>query len=116
MATDTLGLLLAVIVTAASVQDSTAGRHVLDTVSTDHPTVSKAWVDGGYNTAVRAHGARLGVDVVPRPAGKGFPSSRLDLDDPTQNGGVRHILDARATPNAPFRAGWARACQARHSC
>ncbi|GHJ15890.1 transposase [Micromonospora sp. AKA38] len=74
IATDTLGLLLAVIVTAASVQDSAGGRHLLDTVSADHPTVSKAWVDGGYNTAVRAHGVRLGVDVevVPRPAGKGF--------------------------------------------
>ncbi|WP_371685918.1 transposase [Micromonospora sp. MW-13] len=31
IATDTLGLLLAVVVTAASVPDSTAGRHLLDT-------------------------------------------------------------------------------------
>ncbi|MEU6076027.1 transposase [Micromonospora sp. NPDC047074] len=31
-------------------------------------------VDGGYDTAVRAHGARLGIDVeaVPRHARKGF--------------------------------------------
>ncbi len=74
IATDSLGLLLAVIVTATSVQDSAGGRRLLDTVSTDHPTVIKAWVDGGYNTAVRAHGARLSVDVevVPRPVGKGF--------------------------------------------
>lgn len=71
-ATDTLGQLLTVIVTAASVQNSTAGRHLLTSVSADHPTVVKAWVDGGYNTAVRAHGARLGIDVepVPRDAGK----------------------------------------------
>ncbi|MEU4772677.1 IS5 family transposase [Micromonospora sp. NPDC023644] len=74
IATDTLGLLLAVIVTAASVQDSTAGRHLLTSVSADHPTVVKAWVDGGYNTAVQAHGAQLGIDVerVPRAARKGF--------------------------------------------
>ncbi|MEV4481748.1 transposase [Micromonospora coxensis] len=91
IATDTLGLLLAVIVTAASVQDSTAGRRLLDTVSADHPTVSKAWVDGGYNTAVRAHGARLGIDVeagappgregLPRPATPVDRGSNLRLAD-----------------------------------
>jgi transposase len=73
IATDTLGLLLAVIVTAASVQDSTAGRHLLTSVSTDHPTVVKAWVDGGYNTAVRAHGARHRRRAGAPPCGEGLP-------------------------------------------
>jgi transposase len=74
IATDVLGLLLTVIVTAASVQDSTAGQQILDRIAVEHPSVSMAWVDGGYNNAVVNHGARLGVrvDVVKRPATKGF--------------------------------------------
>lgn len=74
IATDVLGLLLVVIVTAASVQDSAAGQQVLDRIAVEHPTVSMTWVDGGYNHGVVNHGARLGVqvDVVKRPTTKGF--------------------------------------------
>lgn len=74
IATDTLGLLLAVLVTAASVQDSAGGRQVLDTLAADQPTVSLTWVDGGYNAAVARHGAGLGIRVVvvPRIAATGF--------------------------------------------
>lgn len=39
--TDTLGLLLAVLVTAASVQASTAGATLLDRVALDHPGIRK---------------------------------------------------------------------------
>jgi transposase len=63
IATDILGLLLAVMITAGSVQDSTAGKHTLDVLATEHPTVSKVWVDGGYNNSVVAHGAAYGIDV-----------------------------------------------------
>jgi len=76
IATDTLGLLLAVVVTAAGVQDSAAGISLLDQLATGHPTVSKAWVDGGYHRAhFIDHAATLGIDaqVVPRdPATRGF--------------------------------------------
>lgn len=74
IATDVLGLLLVVVVTAASVQDSTGGQQVLDRLAVAHPTVSTAWVDGGYNNAVVNHGALLDirVDVVKRSAAKGF--------------------------------------------
>ncbi|GAA3688530.1 hypothetical protein GCM10022267_89120 [Lentzea roselyniae] len=58
IATGVLGLLLVVIVTAASVQNSVGGQEVLDCLTVDHPTVSKVWVDGGYNTAVVRHGAQ----------------------------------------------------------
>lgn len=70
--TDTLGLLLAVSVTAASVQDSTAGQQLLDRIAAEHPGVSIAWVDGGHNNAVVTHGARRGirVEVVKRPTTK----------------------------------------------
>ncbi|MET8053131.1 IS5 family transposase, partial [Streptosporangium sp. NPDC005286] len=75
IATDTLGLLLAVLVTAAGVQDSAAGIPLLNQLATGHPTVSKAWIDGGYRTHFIDHAATLGIDaqVVPRaPATRGF--------------------------------------------
>jgi transposase len=74
IATDVLGLLLVVVVTAASVQDSAGGQQVVDHLAAAHPTVSGAWVDGGYNNAVIRHGARQGIhiEVVKRPSAKGF--------------------------------------------
>ncbi len=52
LVTDTLGLLLAVLVTSAAVHDSTAGAHLLDQISAHHPGVTKAWADTGYKNAV----------------------------------------------------------------
>ncbi|WP_106399958.1 IS5 family transposase [Actinocorallia populi] len=75
IATDTLGLLLTVLVTAASVQDSAAGTRLLDQLATGHPAVRKAWVDGGYRPYFLDHAATLGIDaqIVPRdPAIRGF--------------------------------------------
>ena len=72
---DTLGLLLAVIVTAANVSDNEAGKTLLTQVAADHPTISKAWVDSGYKVKAVEHGATLGIDVdiVPTPSqGRGF--------------------------------------------
>ncbi|MGW7529717.1 IS5 family transposase [Streptomyces sp. NPDC054783] len=73
--TDTLGLLLAVLVTAASVQDSTAGTHLIDQVAAAHPTIRKVWVDGGYRQHLIEHAAQLGIDmeIVQRtPGTRGF--------------------------------------------
>ncbi len=73
--TDTIGLLLVVLVTAASVQDGTAGRQLLTAVAADHPTIGKAWADMGYKNAVVEHAATLGIDleIVRRaPATRGF--------------------------------------------
>ncbi|MFB7999262.1 IS5 family transposase [Streptomyces sp. NPDC056002] len=72
--TDTLGLVLAVIVTAASVHDSTGGKRLLDELTVTHPSVTKVWADGGYQSSVFQHGAGLGIDVevVKRPTAKGF--------------------------------------------
>ena len=74
IATDVMGLLLATVVTAASVQDSAGGHQVLDHLAAAHPTVSAVWVDGGYNNSVLRHGASHGirVEVVKRPTAKGF--------------------------------------------
>jgi transposase len=73
--TDALGLLLAVVVTAASVSDTAAGKDLIDVVAAEHPRVSKVWVDGGYQTGVWRRGAQYGIDVevVTRgPSEKGF--------------------------------------------
>ncbi|WP_053847072.1 IS5 family transposase [Streptomyces sp. NRRL B-24085] len=73
--TDTLGLLLAVLVTAAGVQDSTAGRPLLEQAAADHPTLRKVWVDGGYRKHFVEHAAALGIDleIVQRtPGARGF--------------------------------------------
>lgn len=61
--TDTIGLLLVVLVTAASVQDGTAGQQLLSAVAAKHPAISKAWADLGYKNAVVEHGAAVGIDV-----------------------------------------------------
>ncbi|GCD33525.1 DDE transposase [Streptomyces chrestomyceticus JCM 4735] len=61
--TDTLGLLFAVLVTAAGVQDSTAGTQLLDQVAADHPRLRKVWVDGGHRKYLVEHAAALGIDM-----------------------------------------------------
>jgi transposase len=63
IAVDTLGLLIVLGIAAASLQDSPIGKQVLTCVAAVAPTVTKAWVDGGYNNAVVEHGADLGIDV-----------------------------------------------------
>jgi transposase len=61
--TDTLGLLLAVLVTAASVQDSIAGTRLVDQVATTQPIIRGVWVDGGYRQHLVKHIARLDIDM-----------------------------------------------------
>jgi transposase len=73
--TDTLGLLLAVLVTAAGVQDSTAGQQLLTQAAVEHPNLRKVWVDGGYRKHFVEHAATLGIDleIVQRaPGTRGF--------------------------------------------
>ncbi|MCX5015132.1 transposase [Streptomyces sp. NBC_00555] len=74
LVTDTLGLVLAVIVTAASVHDSAGGKELLEHLAASHPGVTKVWAHGGYQASVINHGACLGVDVevVKRASAAGF--------------------------------------------
>lgn len=75
IATDTLGLLLAVVITAASVQDTNGGKDVAGQLAARHPTVTAGWVDGGYKTGFLEHAAERGIGfaVVPKePDQKGF--------------------------------------------
>ena len=73
--TDTLGLLLAVIVTAASASDNTIGIDLLDQATATYPTLTKTWVDAGFKNRVVEHGAQLSIDVetvTKDPQAKGF--------------------------------------------
>ncbi len=60
---DTVGLLLAVRGTAASVTDYVGGIHLMSHIAATHPRVTEAWPDTGYRTKAIDHGARLGIDV-----------------------------------------------------
>jgi putative transposase len=73
---DTLGLLLAVVVTAASVQDRDGARLLLTRLGGVGKKLRKLWVDGGYQGALEAWVAerfRFCLQVVLRPKEqKGF--------------------------------------------
>ena len=81
IATDTLGLLLVLLVTAASVQDTPGGRDVVSELAARHPGVVRAWADSGYKRSVIELGAKHGieVEVVSKdPGQKGFAHYRAD--------------------------------------
>jgi transposase len=63
IASDVLGLVIAVVVAAASTHDNAIGIQLLDKVAIDNPTVRRAWVDAGFTNAVADHGAALGIEV-----------------------------------------------------
>jgi transposase len=69
--TDTLGLLLVVMVIAASVQDRDGGKRVLDRQRLAMPSVATVFADGGYAGRLVAYARRVlrvGVEVVRKPA------------------------------------------------
>jgi putative transposase len=76
---DTLGLLLVVAVTVASVDDGTTAPEVLGRLTAEHRSrLVLLWADGKYhnhllNGWMGRSGVRYGIEVVERPAGsKGF--------------------------------------------
>nr|WP_243707356.1 transposase [Micromonospora sp. KC606] len=60
---DALGLIIAVVVTAASVTDNAIGIRLLDRVAEHVPTVTHAWVDAGFKQDFAVHNAVLGIDI-----------------------------------------------------
>jgi len=66
--TDTLGLLLAVIVVAASVTENAAGMQLLSQAKDTHPQITHAWADSGFKNQAVEHAAAEGVnlEIVPR--------------------------------------------------
>jgi transposase len=74
--TDTLGLLLVVVVTAASVQDRDGGASVLRLAHRLFPILRRVFADGGYAGRLVSKAKRhwkLTIGVVSKPAGqRGF--------------------------------------------
>jgi transposase len=70
IAVDTLGLLLAVVVTAASVQDRDAAKPLLRNLRRAFPSITLAWADGGYAGKLVTWAAarlKLTLTIVRRP-------------------------------------------------
>ncbi|MGW1761674.1 transposase [Streptomyces mirabilis] len=108
IATDVLGLVIAVVVVAASVHDNTIGIALLDKVAATAPTVTKSWVDAGFKQAVVEHGARLCVDwrsPNATPGQEGSPRNR--------NGGWWSSRSARSCCTADSRGTTRRGQSAR---
>ncbi|MER7427328.1 transposase [Nonomuraea rubra] len=80
LAVDVLGLVIAVVVLAASAHENTAGIALLDQAAVvTEGSVTRALVDQGFKNTVVANDASLGiaVDIVERnPADKGFVPSQ----------------------------------------
>lgn len=75
LTTDVLGLILLVMVTAANVHDTVAGRQMVEQVAAQRPRVTTVWVDASYKRTVIEAGAKHGitVEVVNKePGQKGF--------------------------------------------
>ncbi len=71
--TDTLGLLLVVLVTAASVQDRDGGRRVLDRLRFAMPSVALVFADGGYAGRLvqwARRVLRVVLEIVRKPEGQ----------------------------------------------
>lgn len=108
--TDTLGLLLAVIVMAASATENTAGIRALDQVKATHPTVVKTWVDAGFKTKFVEHAAALGIDaeVVPRNTEtRGFHVvKRRWVVERVRREALIDRVEVRDRHRRPVAAGW----------
>jgi putative transposase len=69
---DTLGLVLAVVVHAADIQDRDGAKLVLTTLSGRFPRLALIWADGGYTGALLAWALVTGgwvIDLVKKPLG-----------------------------------------------
>jgi len=70
---DTLGLLIVVLVTAASLQDRDGGRRILDRARMAMPSIALVWADGGYAgklVAWVARYCRIVLEIVRKPEGQ----------------------------------------------
>ena len=95
---DTLGLLVVVLVTAASAGDRDGGARVLDRAKMAMPSLALIFADGGYAGRLVAFARRLlriVVQVVRKPEGqRGFA-----VPAPAPGGGAHLVLADRAPPS-----------------
>lgn len=73
LVTDTLGMLVVVLVSTAALQDRDGGRLVLDRARMAMPSIALVWADGGYAGKLVAFAAcylHIGLEIVRKPAGQ----------------------------------------------
>jgi hypothetical protein len=97
---DTMGLLLVVAVTSASVQDRAGGRTVLARLAAAFRTVSLVWADGGYANSVAStllSWARdaLGIVVEILTSSPSFRTGRMSMLYCNQRGVERGMVRVR---------------------
>jgi transposase len=71
--TDTVGLLVVVLVTAANIQGRDGGRMVLNNARMKMPSIVLVWADGGYAGKLVAFAQRylrIAVEIVKKPEGQ----------------------------------------------
>jgi hypothetical protein len=96
LAVDVLGLVVAVVVLAASAHENAAGLALLDRVAAQGGTVRTALADQGFKNAVTARGAALGIEVrtVSRnPGGQGVRPAAQAVGGGAD---LRHLVPAPA--------------------
>ncbi|MDQ1036901.1 hypothetical protein QFZ75_003317 [Streptomyces sp. V3I8] len=109
--TDTIGFILAVIVTAVGLSENALGIRLLNQAKEKSSTIRRSWVDTGFKNVVVGYGARLGTDVevvdrnpdargfhVVKGAGWSRAGYRLDCDAPSSRPRLRdphHQLRSR---------------------
>lgn len=70
---DTTGMLIAIMVTVASMQDRDGGTQVLAKARMDMPSLARAWADGGYAGKLvefARQRLQLTLDIVKKPQGQ----------------------------------------------
>ena len=105
---DTTGLLLVVMVTAASVQDRDGGRLVLAKAKMAMPSLAHVWADGGYAGKLLAfvHAlCRITVQIVKIPKGTAYFRGPC----PPLGRGADAVLDQCLPPSGPRLRASARA-------
>ncbi|SHN31369.1 Transposase [Streptomyces yunnanensis] len=117
--TDTIGLILAVTVTAAGLSENALGMRLLDQAKEKYPTISKSWVDTGFKKR-RRRARRLPRNRCrSRQQEPGYP--RVSRREKTLGGRAEYRLDHDAPPSGPPRAIWtpsarATTCSATSRC
>ena len=100
---DTIGLLLVVAVSAASVRDRHAGRTPVWAVRTCYRQVTLTWADSGYNGTLTDYAAALGITVMIARNSPDRSASRSCRGVGSWEGPCRESADA-AGPSATTNA------------
>ena len=110
---DTLGLVLAVLVLPAGIQDRDGARPVIEQAKGKYPSIAKIYADGGYagrESSSIAHDLKIDIEIVRRPGNPTTGSiiqTRLPLE-PEPTGGFkllpkRWIVERTHAWNDKFR-------------